>query len=708
MFSIPARVRARPDAALAALLTVAGLLEVIAGPGGDGSRAVSAVAVGGTTVPLAWRRARPLLPLAAIAVTLIAQAALGGFLVGETVVPLVALAIALYSAGRYVDTEIGLAAAAVGVVAVTATRAAADPAVDTVGHAVLTLVAVSLPLLVGRWVRGQWLLQRQLVRKAERLACDRERDARNAAEEERVRIASDLQAAIAGGLQDIVDQAHELPSRLQSGEHAAARAMLASIAATARAALGDVRRVLGILRRDGQPPRLTPPAADPLAGAADDAVSPDAPAGSREERSVSAAAPVGIDDDRPAPSDAAAADAPAGSERSAGQWTHPVGVRSAAALDRLLVALVLAGAEVELATVAAAGDRVAAALSGALIAAPLLWRRRRPLVVGAAVLAAVTFQSATVELDAFPLSDIAAVVCATYAIGAYAERRAAIAGLALAALGAGIHAAIVYPDGVVAALLGGVTLPWTVGRVVRGHRLLTLQRREDAERAELARAREAHAAVTQERMRVARELHDAVAHNISVIAIQAGGADGIVERDPKRAAQVAELIETVAREALGELERLVDALDADGDGPGPPQPTLARVDALATRARNAGVPVELNVEGEPAALPAGVDLAAYRIVQEALANAAKHAGPARASVVVRYRPHAVEVEIADDGRGPSRSPARRQGGGHGLIGIRERVALYGGTLDVGRRPSGGFRVHARLPIGASDAPGEAR
>ena len=193
-----------------------------------------------------------------------------------------------------------------------------------------------------------------------------------------------------------------------------------------------------------------------------------------------------------------------------------------------------------------------------------------------------------------------------------------------------------------------------------------------------------------------------------MIAIQAGGADGIVERDPKRAAQVAELIETVAREALGELERLVDALDADGDGPGAPQPTLARVDALATRARNAGVPVELNVEGEPAALPAGVDLAAYRIVQEALANAAKHAGPARASVVVRYRPHAVEVEIADDGRGPSRSPARRQGGGHGLIGIRERVALYGGTLDVGRRPSGGFRVHARLPIGASDAPGEAR
>ena len=200
-------------------------------------------------------------------------------------------------------------------------------------------------------------------------------------------------------------------------------------------------------------------------------------------------------------------------------------------------------------------------------------------------------------------------------------------------------------------------------------------------------------------MRVARELHDAVAHNISVIAIQAGGADGIVERDPERAARCAALIESVASEALGELDRLVSTMRAGDPGPAVSQPSLARVDALAARARNAGVPVELDVEGEPAALPAGVDLAAYRIVQEALANTAKHAGRARARVVVRYRPHAIEVEIADDG-GPSRgAPSRGTGGGHGLIGIRERVALYDGTLDVGRRPGGGFLVHARLPIG---------
>jgi signal transduction histidine kinase len=292
------------------------------------------------------------------------------------------------------------------------------------------------------------------------------------------------------------------------------------------------------------------------------------------------------------------------------------------------------------------------------------------------------------------------VVCATYAIGAFAPRRAAVAGVVAATALAALHAAVFYPGGVIAALLGGVAAPWTVGRVVRGHRELTTQGREEAARAERARAREARAAVTAERMRVARELHDAVAHNISVIAIQAEGAGGIVERDPERAAQIAGLIATVAHEALAELGRLVGALGPEAAEGGVP-PSLAHVGALAARARDAGQPVELRVEGEPAALPGGVDLAAYRIVQEALTNASKHAAGARAEVVVRYGRQAVEVEVADDGGGPSAVVPRAGGGGHGLIGIRERVALYGGTLDAGRRPAGGFRVHVRLPIGGA-------
>jgi signal transduction histidine kinase len=208
--------------------------------------------------------------------------------------------------------------------------------------------------------------------------------------------------------------------------------------------------------------------------------------------------------------------------------------------------------------------------------------------------------------------------------------------------------------------------------------------------------------MTAERARVARELHDVVAHNLSVIAIQAAGADGLVARDPARATQIAALIDTVGREALDELGRLVGPLTGAGGEPATPHPSLTGVDGLAKRTRAGGLPVDLHVEGEPAALPAGLDLAAFRIVQEALANASKHAGGARAWVVVRYEPRAVEVEIGDDGHGPQDADSSPPGGessGHGLMGMRERVALYGGTLDAGRRPEGGFLVRARLPIG---------
>jgi signal transduction histidine kinase len=156
----------------------------------------------------------------------------------------------------------------------------------------------------------------------------------------------------------------------------------------------------------------------------------------------------------------------------------------------------------------------------------------------------------------------------------------------------------------------------------------------------------------------------------------------------------------VGRDAIAELRRLagIPAVPAAAD----PQPTLARVDALAQRAREGGLPVELRVEGEPARMAAGGDRAAVRIVQEALANASKHAGAARAWVVVRYDQRAVEVEIGDDGRGPAPTQRARNGGtGHGLVGMRERVALYGGTLDVGGRPGGGFAVRARLPLGGT-------
>jgi signal transduction histidine kinase len=673
---IPARANEllRRDELVAAVLTVVGGLEVLLEPAAGGSRFVSALALPLATLPLAWRRERSLLPLAALALVLPLQAALGGYLVAQSVTPLVALVLALYSAGRYAG---GVAPQAGLVAALVATRFAFDPEVNAPADVVLTLLAVPLPLLVGRWVRGQLLLQHELRRKSERLERERERDARHAAEEERIRIATDLQTAVDGGLSEIVHQARELPGLLADEDHAAARALLANIADRAREALADVRRVLGVLRHEGQPPPLAPAIAGPPL--------------------LEVAEPPVRDTSNPR------ADGPAGAARAdaAPRDALPRASRRDRLPDRLLVAALLAGAEIELVVTGPGGHRALAVLTPVAIVVPLLWRRHRPLAAAAATLAAVTLQSGLLGLDAFPVVDIVALMCASYAVAAHAERRLAVAGLVLVALGVTVHAAIFHPDAIGQALLGGGVAPWIVGRIVRGRRLLSHELRERAALIEHAREQDARAATTGARMRVARELHDAVAHNISVIAIQAAGAGGIVDRDPARAAQCAAVVEAAACEALAELGRLAGPPDADASSAAPSQPSLARVDALALRARDAGLPVSLRVEGEPAALPAGVDLAAYRIVQEALANAAKHAGGTQAWVVVRYREQAVEVEIGDDGRGADAATVPGSDGGHGLIGMRERVALFGGTLHLGPRPSGGFTVHARLPTGRS-------
>ena len=665
----------RRDLLIALVLVVGGELELLFAPG-EGSRLVSALALPAVVLPLAWRRRAPVAALFAVVAVLVVQAGLDGFLVGQSVTPLAAFVLALYAAGRYVEDARGLAGAVVATALLVATRTAFDPAVERVADVILTSIAVSVPLLVGRWVRGQVLLQRELGEKAQRLERERERDARHAAEEERMRIAADLHAAVADGLGLIVSQAQELQRLLAAREHAAARGLFAKIAGDSREALADVRRVLGVLRHDGEAPRLAPPAAD-----RDAAVAPQTP-------------------QTPAP----APQAPPPGAGSPGRRRRSWRAAGRDTLDRALVAGLLVTAELELALTLPADKRGLGALTVVAIVVPLRWRRDHPALVAGVVLGAVAVQSAAVSPDSIPLCDIVALICASYAVGAYAGRRTAIAGLVLFTLGVGLHAAAFYPEGVLPAILGGSAVPWIIGHTVRGQRLLTCELHESAARGERARAQQARAAMTAERARVARELHDAVAHNLSVIAIQAAGADGLVERDPGRATQIAALLDTIGREALDELGRLVGPLTGAGAGtePAAPHPSLTRVDGLAMRTRAGGLPVELHVEGEPAALPAGVDLAAFRIVQEALANASKHAGGARAWVIVRYEARAVEVEIGDDGRAgadDAASPPRSGSSGHGLMGMRERVALYGGTLDVGRRPEGGFLVRTRLPIG---------
>ena len=212
--------------------------------------------------------------------------------------------------------------------------------------------------------------------------------------------------------------------------------------------------------------------------------------------------------------------------------------------------------------------------------------------------------------------------------------------------------------------------------------------------------------MTEERLRLARELHDVVAHAMSVIAVQSGVGAHIANTQPKEAAKALGAIEATSRAALEELRRLLGGLRQENEPQGElaPVPGLGDLDALLAEVAKAGLTVRLRVEGAPAPLPAGVDLSAYRIVQEALTNVVKHAGPARAQVVVGYRDQDVRLEVTDDGRGTVTSVSDgRAGTGHGLIGMRERVQVFGGDLEVGPCPDGGFRVAARLPL-AADQP----
>ena len=229
-----------------------------------------------------------------------------------------------------------------------------------------------------------------------------------------------------------------------------------------------------------------------------------------------------------------------------------------------------------------------------------------------------------------------------------------------------------------------------------------------AARSEAGRRADALASAADERARIARELHDVVAHAISVIVLQARGGRRALASQPSVAAQALDDIETTATRALAEMHRLVGVLRPGADGGGlEPPPGLAQLDALVSRVRGAGLPVDVRVEGERVELAPGVDLAAYRLVQEALTNTLQHAAAGAAHVVVRYLPGSIEVEVADDGSrettGAGAAPAAGPDAGHGIVGMRERAALYGGTVEFGPRPGGGFRVLARLPVGRDPA-----
>jgi signal transduction histidine kinase len=350
------------------------------------------------------------------------------------------------------------------------------------------------------------------------------------------------------------------------------------------------------------------------------------------------------------------------------------------------------------------GGRATLAVTGVLITLPLAWRRRAPLTVMTTVLgsfAAIVLLLITHDAGA-PISVLITFGVAFYTVGAHiAGRRSLVGGCA----GLVAVAATDYLGGGVFQSDGGVrpgawlllVLAWQAGREMRRRRLELGTLRARTAQLEQEREEKARLAAAEERARIARELHDVVAHSVSVMVVQAQAADRVLEGEQPAVRELLGSIETTGRQALTELRRLLGLLRREEHHASlAPQPSLRYLDGLVEQVRDAGLPVDLVVQGEPSRLSPGVDLSAYRIVQEGLTNALKHAGRAQARVVVRYSPGELRLEVADDGDGNGDGG----GAGHGLDGMRERVALYGGELESGPLAGGGYVLRARLPLGA--------
>ncbi|HEU5082550.1 MAG TPA: sensor histidine kinase [Acidimicrobiales bacterium] len=297
-----------------------------------------------------------------------------------------------------------------------------------------------------------------------------------------------------------------------------------------------------------------------------------------------------------------------------------------------------------------------------------------------------------------------AVLLLAYTLAAHVDRpRSLVVGLVIGIVlvGVMVTGVIVDDEDLPAIAVVGNSIvfatAWTIGDSVRNRHAYLAEVEARADRAERDREAAAERAVQDERVRIARELHDVVAHSVSVMVVQAGAARRVLDRHPDQAAESLSVIETTGRGALDELRRLLGVLRSeDGEAAVKPQPTADDVASLVAEWREAGLDVDLEVEGARPELSDGVSLTVYRVVQEALTNAMKHAGPAHVDVVVRYGDR-VEVEVTDDGRGPC-GDAAVPSAGQGHIGMRERVELFGGELQVGRRPGGGYRVRATLPL----------
>jgi signal transduction histidine kinase len=343
------------------------------------------------------------------------------------------------------------------------------------------------------------------------------------------------------------------------------------------------------------------------------------------------------------------------------------------------------------------GPKSIAVPATVVAALALSFRRTAPLLTVAMILGAIAAESLLGVSLQKPDAPLLMALVAVYTAGAYLPLWEAVAGLALgiAGIGASFAGSSTNGHSDFAFTSVVVTAGWLVGRGMHGRVTQAAVLVERTQRLEQEAEAERAAAVAEERRRIARDLHDVIAHSVSVMVVQAGAAEDVFERDPAAVLEPIRAVQETGRGALVEISRLLGLLREDGAELGlAPQPRLEDLPELVAQAEAAGLPVELRIEGTPRPLPLGVDLSVYRIAQEALTNARKHSADSQACVLLCYSKDAIELAVENDGVAVTNGHR----GGHGLIGMRERVAVFGGTLDAGPRPDGGFRVIARLPV----------
>lgn len=334
-----------------------------------------------------------------------------------------------------------------------------------------------------------------------------------------------------------------------------------------------------------------------------------------------------------------------------------------------------------------------------LMTLPVAYRRVAPdIVMGTTGLATVVYYALGYPDTPAALGTLVAL----YSVAAHGNRKLAVQALVYTTIGLSISVLVSDPgDLTLQILISNYIIygtAWVIGDNVRTRRAYTVELEARAARLEQERETNSREAVIDERRRIAREMHDVVAHNVSVMVVQAGAARRVMDTKPDQARTALSSIETTGRQALTEMRRLTGVLRREDEPDKAPQPGLDCLDELIEKTCEAGLPVDVVLEGRPYDLPQSVDLSAFRIVQEALTNSLKHAGPSKAVVWLKYGPGRLDLRVTDDGRGAAEQLSNGRPAGHGLVGMRERVALFGGDLKTGPLPGGGYEVMATLPL----------